>query len=173
MFSWLKRKYANWFEAPTIELKEITICYYWIQKYGQQNGCSFQNLKKVNDQWPDCEIKTDDGRLYGIEVTELVDRSVLERVQIGEEIYRIWSDQDIIRSITEILNNKNTRSHGGKYHKLIVLIHTAEFDLLFDRTNPIISAHVFNKLNNIDEAYLVYQYEPNYGYPVSILNFGA
>lgn len=169
-----ERRYANFFEGGTKELKEIFISKEWLDTYGINNGYSEDTLTTIDDQWPDCEIKTNSGELCGIEVTELVDAESIQRTEKGEDVYRQWSNEDIIEAIEERLNSKNTKTHGGKYKKLIVIIHTDEFEIVFDDRNAAIKKHCFHEMENIDEAYLLYSYDAGHEkYPVSILKLGA
>jgi hypothetical protein len=174
MFTWLKNRriYANFFEAPTKELKELAVSEEWLSTYGVGHGYNEKSLVAVasNDQWPDCEVQMDSGELRGIEVTELVDQECIERNEKNQEVYRLWNDNEIIDAIKRRLEDKNTKKHGGKYHKLIVLIHSDELEITFDRGNKAIEAHAFSGFKNIDEAYLVYSYEPSYQqYPVTTI----
>ena len=110
------------------------------------------------------------GKLCGIEVTELADNECIILNEKNKDVYRHWSNEDIIEGIEKRLRTKNARSHGGQYQKLIVLIHTDEFEIAYDIFNKIIEEHEFPGLKNIDDAYLVYSYDPRYKhYPVSIL----
>jgi len=168
------RKYANFFEGGTKELKEKFITNEWLNTYGISHGYNEDTLSSVDDQWPDCEISTNSGELCGIEVTELVDTDCIRQNQRGANVYRHWTNKEIIEAIAVRLRNKNTKSHGGKYKGLIVLIHTDEFEIQFNDCNKAIEKHCFARLENIDEAYLLYSYDPKYQkYLVSILNLGT
>ena len=172
MFTQLKkrRKYANFFEAPTKKFKELSVSEEWLITYGVEHCFDEKSLVASNDQWPDCEVKMYSGELCGIEVTELVDQECIERNEKNHDVYRFWNDNEIIEAIERRLNDKNTKSHGGKYQKLIVLIHTDEIEITCDRGNKAILAHTFSGFKNIDEAYLVYSYEPSYQqYPVTTI----
>jgi len=68
------RKYANFFEDGTKDLKEKFVSQEWLSTYGTNNGYNEPTLSIVNDQWPDCQIETNTKELCGIEVTELVDK---------------------------------------------------------------------------------------------------
>jgi len=176
MFTQLKkrRKYANFFEAPSKEFKELTVSEEWLSTYGVEQGYDGKTLVVCNEQWPDCEVKMDSGELCGIEVTELVDQECIERNEQNQEVVRLWNDNEIIEAIERRLKDKNTKSHGGKYQKLIVLIHTDDIDIIFDRGNKVLQAHTFSGLKNINEAYLVHSYEPSYQkYPVSTIKISV
>lgn len=166
-----ERKHANFFEGGTKSLKEKFVTKAWLNTYGGSHGYNEEALFPLDDQWPDCEISTISGELCGIEVTELVDTDCIRQNQKGANLYRHWTNEEIIEAIEARLKIKNTKSHGGKYIKLIVLIHTDEFEIQFNDCNEAIEKHCFAKLENIDEAYLLYSYDPKYQkYPVSILN---
>jgi hypothetical protein len=170
----MRRKYANFFEAPTKKLKELWVSEEWLSTYGVGHGYDEESLVASNDQWPDCEVKMYSGGLCGIEVTELVDQECIERNENNQDVYRRWNDDGIVEAIEQRLKDKNTKSHGGKYQKLIVLIHTDEVEITFDRGNKALEAHIFSGLKNINEAYLVYSYEPTYQqYPVTIIKLSG
>ena len=176
MFTQLKkrRKYANFFEAPSKEFKELTVSEEWLSTYGAEHGYNEKSLVASNDQWPDCEVNMNSGELCGIEVTELVDQECIERNEKNQNVYRRWNDDEIVEAIERRLKDKNTKNHGGKYQKLIVLIHTDEIEITFDRGNKVIEAHTFSGLKNINEAYLVYSYEPTYQkYPVTTIKLSV
>jgi hypothetical protein len=168
------RKYANFFEGGSKEQKESSVCEEWLNTYGAINGYDLTTLKKVDDQWPDNEVNTINGQRCGIEVNELVDSNCIRLNEKGEDVYRLWNEPEILDAITNRLKAKNTKSHGGKYKKLIVLIHTDEFEITFGTYSSVIEKHTFNDLENIDEAYLVYSYNPYFkAYPISVLTIGA
>ena len=125
MFTWLKkrRKYANFFEAPTKELKELSVSEEWLKTYGVEHGYDEKSLVARNDQWPDCEVKMYSGELCGIEVTELVDQECIERNEKNHDVYRLWNDNEIVEAIERRLKNKNTKSHVG-YASRTIFIYT-------------------------------------------------
>jgi len=92
---------------------------------------------------------------------------------MGENVYRTWNNDELLSAIHGSLMDKTTRTHGGKYTKLVVLLHTDEFEITSDAYSHVIEGHIFENLDNIYEAYMVYSYEPGKGYPVSVLNLGA
>jgi hypothetical protein len=162
------------FEAPTKKLKELSVSEEWLITYGVEHGYDEKSLVACNDQWPNCEVKMDSGELCGIEVTELVDQECIERNEKNQNVYRRWNDDEIVETIERRLKNKNIKSHGGKYQKLIVLIHTDEVEITFDIGNKVIEAYTFSGLKNINEAFLVYSYEPTYQqYPVTTIKLSA
>ncbi len=120
MVDWLRkrREYANFFEAPDKELKELMVSEEWVRAYGSKNGYESLSLRKVDDQWPDCEISTLSGKVCGIEVTELVDRErIAENEKLAKENkwdYRCWNHEEIVVALGERLKSKSIMSHGGK-----------------------------------------------------------
>ena len=165
-----RRKYAGFFEGGTKEQKELFVSQEWLNTSGIDNEYNESTLSLVDDQWPDCQIETNSGDLCGIEVTELVDQEVIQLNERGKDVYRLWTSVEVIEAITERLQTKNNKIHGGKYSKMIVLIHTDEFEILFNEYNEAVSNHTFKNMENIDEAYLLYSYDPGHkNYPVSAL----
>ena len=174
MFGWLNklRKYASHWEAPSKELKECGIAQDWLGSIGDKSVYNIRTLKAVDDQWPDCEIKNNSGENCGIEITEIVEPLAVRENEKGNDVYRLWEDPEVIEAIKERLDAKNLKSHGGKYQKLIVLLHTDEFEITHDRFDELVSKHEFSGLNNIDEAYLLYSYKDG-KYPVTKLDIKA
>jgi hypothetical protein len=52
------------------------------------------------------------GDLCGIEITELVDQEYIARNHKGENMYRFWNDNEIIKAIKKRLMAKNGKSQG-------------------------------------------------------------
>ena len=50
--------------------------------------------------------------------------------------------------------------HGGSYSKKIVVIHTDEESILYDKISPVLESYTFSSLKQIDEAYLLFSYNP-------------
>jgi hypothetical protein len=165
------RKYANFFEGGMKVLKEDFVAQEWLNRYESQNGYMESTLQSVDDEWPDCTVEMESGGFCGIEVTELVDEVCIQLNQEGKNVYRHWTIQEVISAFDSRLKAKNRMMHGGKYQKLIVLNFTDEFEITFSAFHEVIERHQFTGLSNIDEAYLLYSYDPRYQkYPVSVLN---
>jgi hypothetical protein len=98
------------------------------------------DLKSLDQDPPDCE-GTLDGQLSGIEVTELVHRSTLERSikavrqrARGEEpgkpeAYFNWSRDALVDALQKLLDVKNSKPPARSYEQYVLVIHTAEFFL--------------------------------------------
>jgi hypothetical protein len=168
------RKYANFFEGGSKVLKEHFVSQEWLNSYGYQDCYIESTLQSVDDEWPDCTVEMESGELCGIEVTELVDEVCIQMNQQGEDVYRRWTIQEVIKAIDALLKSKSRMMHGGMYQKLIVLIFTDEFEITFNAYHEAIERHQFTGSCNIDEAYLLYSYDPGYQkYPVSVLNLAS
>jgi hypothetical protein len=74
----------------------------------------------------------------------LIGRKRPLRFARGATTYREWSDQAVREKIAQILKSKDEKAHhGGLYGKLMLVIHTDEFELTSSRLFPILADSVF------------------------------
>jgi hypothetical protein len=79
---------------------------------------------------PDCEA-TLDGRVSGIEVTELIDQETLEwnLQQPNSPDYFDWDRTTFLAKLQERIDAKDRAWKGGPYERRVLVIHTDEFNL--------------------------------------------
>ena len=127
---------------------------------------------------PDCVVFDRAGREVAVEVREFVSRKAIEKnLKIERDpkktwkdsIYRDWKLNEVITEINRIIQEKDGKTFkGGPYAKKILVIHTDEFRLLIDREEVYeryLPSQSFGPVQQIDEAYLLFSYEPDVGYP--------
>jgi hypothetical protein len=155
----------------------------------QRAGMEVVNLvsRETGQDPPDCEAILD-GRLSGVEVTELVHRKTLKRSikairerRAGKEpklpeAYFSWNRDDLLSALQDLIKQKDQRSklRGGPYTRYVLIIHTNEFMLDRDTVDRLLQGHVF-RTKLITDAVLGLSYhpsaEPSGGcYPVFRLN---
>jgi hypothetical protein len=156
-----RRKYASFFDWPDKAVKEWdVVCELLSSMHARGDYRYTHKFDRVDGDWPDCVIRDSSGVQIGVEVTEFVDEKAVEICERGENVYREWSHQAVREKIAQILKRKDEKAHhGGLYGKLILVIHTDEFELTSSRLFHILADSVF-PLRNIDEAYLICSYEP-------------
>ena len=110
-FEWLKRDKA---------VKEKGIVRTLLESLSKSR--EYLNLRQSKVDPPDCVADTSDGDLVGFEVTELVNQEAIELNEKGEEVYRKWTDSEIIEKLAGILEEKDSKHYvGGPYLKLILV----------------------------------------------------
>jgi hypothetical protein len=167
-----RRKYAPFSEWPDQKEGERDVVRDLLKSMHAEGDCRYtQKVESVDGEWPDCVIQDSAGVQVGVEVTEFVDQEAVERCEKGENVYRTWRDKDVREKVEQILASKDGKAHHrNPYSKLILVIHTDEFELISPRLFPILDASPFPRPRNIDEAYFICSYEPGLGYPYRRLN---
>jgi len=107
---------------------------------------------------PDCIVKDPSGNDVGVEVSELVDKRAIEKVERGINTTRLWRENEVIQEIEKILKEKDLKRYHGSYSKIVVIIHTDEVSIEYEHIKPTIENHLFPPLKQIDEAYLLFSY---------------
>lgn len=155
------RKYSNFFDWPEKSLKERGIVEHLLESMRQCGETSYANPRSCSDQWPDVLVKDQLGGEVGVEVTELVDETSVRENQQGNGIYCIWKPAEIKDEIEKILAKKDLKSNrGGKYTKIVLLIHTDELTVEPEKYIPLIKTWSFKKPEQINEAFLLFSYDP-------------
>jgi len=164
-----QRKYASDFEWFRNEkgVKETGIVRTLLESLSRTSACEYRNLRHCKVDPPDCLADTLDGSLIGFEVRELVDQETIELNERGNEVYREWTDSEVIGKLSTILEEKDRKNYvGGPYRKLILVVHTAEPDLEYQHLATFLRSHLFGQTKQLTEAYLLFPYDsPNKAYP--------
>ena len=154
-----KRQYAAHFEYPDKPTKELGIVCEWIDLLGEEYHSPSRG---PHPNWaPDCTVLDADNMPVAVEVCELVDRRAIEDNIAGKPVYKNYKKEDFLRGIISILRSKDVKDYHGEYTKIIILIHTDEPDLSFARCEKWLEGQVFGGLQRIQEAYLIFSYDPS------------
>jgi hypothetical protein len=171
-----RRKYASHFEWFRTEkhLKEVGVVRCLIESISKGSFCEYRNLRPCEIDPPDCLANNVDGALVGFEVRELVDQKAIELNEKGEEVYRHWTDVEIIDEVAAILREKDYKNYAKKpLTKLILVIPTAEPDLDHKHLMTVLDSRFFDHTEQFNEAYLLFQYDSAVqGYPYIELKIG-
>jgi len=155
------RKSAAFWEWPDKSAKELEIVKNLLDSMERDGIKHYRNPRSLKDNWPDCTIENESGNSIAVEVTELVDEEVIQRCQQGEAVYRLWTDEDIVDEVKKRLIGKDLKSfHGNLYSKVILVIHTDEFELIASRLFPALGKGEFPVLRNIEEVFVICSYDP-------------
>jgi hypothetical protein len=163
----IRRRYASFRSAPRDNkaVSELDTVRDWLNSMSKDGGCChYRNPKTNPEDPPDCVVDDENGNPVGIEVTEFVcEEAVARSVKMeGGVNYREWEDLEIVRELEKILLKKDGKSYKrATYKKLILLIHTDEPLLRFDRAKKLLNGQTFDKPTQINEAYLLFSYDPS------------
>jgi hypothetical protein len=114
---------------------------------------------------PDFDITTDTGKLWGVEITELVSQKAIEETQKGNSVYAEWSDDDLIDEFRELVLRKDRPENikGGPYDRYVLLVHTDETFLLINRLRKLlVPLPLVTSL--ISDIYVLFSYDPKMGH---------
>ena len=173
----VQRKYASFFEWYKREksIKEKGIVESLLESLSMDGTTMYQNLRASENDPPDVLAETMGGVLVAFEVRELVDQPAIELNERGEQVYRDWTNSEVIQEIQKIIDEKDTKNYiGGPYEKWILVIPTDEPVLTHWQLKPLLDAHEFKETRQLNEAYLLFSYDPAIkGYPYIQLRFAA
>jgi len=173
----VRRKYASFFEWYKREksIKEKGIVESLLESLSMDGSAMYQNLRASENDPPDVLAETVSGALVGFEVRELVDQSAIELNERGRQVYRDWTNSEVIQEIQKIIDEKDNKNYiGGPYEKLILVIPTDEPVLTHRQLKPLLETHEFKETIQLNEAYLLFSYDAKIkGYPNIQLRFAA
>jgi hypothetical protein len=173
-----KRKgYASFWDFPDKQVKERGIVKDLLKSVELKEGvCHIRRLVSNPDKYAPVDCFGTDilGKTLAYEVTELVDEKTVRLNRRGVRVYKEWSSTELITKLTEKLLAKNDQLKAARYDKQIVVIFTDEPFLRHSWCVPILRHHAFGPLANINEAYLLFSYEPGReGCPYIVLNLDS
>lgn len=164
-----KRQYAAHFEYPDKPIKELGVVKEWANLVPERYQAP--GFGPHPNQAPDCVVLDEKRQRVGVEVCELVDRAAIEKSLNGEDVYRAYGKKDFLSAVARLLQKKSSRKYYGEYARIIVLLHTDEMDLSFERCEAWLREKTFFGIRNLAEAYLLFSYRPRVRYqylPISI-----
>jgi len=162
-----RRKYAAFFDFSDKKAKERGVVTTLLESMERKGAAVFRGpVQSVDekDQWPDCRAVDVEGRNVAFEVTELVSQEAIEANQHVGDKWCWWSDADVVGRLEKILQEKDQCSfHGNSFASVVLVIHTDEPTLEPDKIDSLLKGHIFPKLRNIEEVYLLMSYSPKLG----------
>ena len=168
-----RRGYAAFFEFPDKAIKEKIVAEQLIEQLEQEAGSPIKKLveRSEGQDPPDLEVHFGGGKIYALEVTEIVDQKKIEEIRrrsSPESDFRVYTKRDFEESIRSRLQQKDSKIlKGGPYDKYIVVLHTDEFSLDREQVANFTARMHSIPVKQIDAAYVLLSYNPAVGsYPV-------
>lgn len=176
-----RRSYASFFEWKNPNDRELgkkvkersIVCDLVKSLEKDAKSILFQTVR-YGENPPDAVATDINGNLVGFEVTELVDENTVKLWSQKFRKDKEWEMEEVIKEIERILRKKSQKLAASPYRKNILVIHTDERDLRwkFQTGEMNLSLHLFQKQPHIDQAYLLFSYQPGYEtYPYLELKF--
>jgi hypothetical protein len=157
-----EKGYASFRDWPDKSVKERAVvgdllCA--IKAEEGQHGLLTLNVNETDP--PDCIGIGLHGERVGFEVTELVDQATVERNLQGRSEWKEWGQQEFLAKLQSILNEKDRKQLRGRpYDKFVVVVHTDEPLLPHSECASMLNGHRFGPYQQINEAFLLFSYEP-------------
>jgi hypothetical protein len=168
-----RRSYANWWEGigpSDRRVKEASIARDFVEALKERGESTFADPVPSPKDPPDCIARYDTSGKAGLEITELVCEQAARATAQGRPVYRNWSRDGVLEQLDRRLVAKDSKVYlGVPYDRLVVVVHTAEFDLPPERTIEWLDGHEFGPFGRIDEAYILFSYKALKGYPIAQL----
>jgi len=156
------RKYASHFTWFDQRVEEKGVVRLLLESMEQAGDEVLHSLRTVRDDPPDCVAKDATGRDVAIEVTEIVDEDAIRYNQKGTRVIRDWKWEGVLEAIQDKIKDKDIKIFkGGPYSRIWLVIYTAEPDIISADFNPILQEHSFPPTDRIDEAFLLFSYNPS------------
>ncbi len=162
------RDYANFFEYPDRDRKELGILEELIRSLNDAGGPYFSDPASHTPDPPDCVARNAAGQLVAFEITEVVSQAAVELDARGDKVLALWEPGDLTTVIEHRLATKDAkRFQGGPYDEIVVVLHTDEFYLSVEAAESELEGTSFGPFTRIGDAYLIFSYSPQTkGYPV-------
>ena len=167
-----KRKYAPYFEASCKKRKEYDVAQRFIEALDITNKGCYHSLAFAEKEPPDCEVHDEKNNIIGIEITELVNElAVRQAANLTDQRYYpvyFWGEKDAGEVFDELgrkLREKDRKIyHKERYSKMLVVIFTDEPTLRYRKVLELLRDKIFPRFENIEEAYLLFSYDPDEDY---------
>ena len=171
-----ERDYANYWKFSIdrkLEEQQIAACLLaYLEAFEDWTGAKVTSSERDP---PDCYGTTDDGKIFGIEVTELVHQKTVERHQLRRNAEQkghtpspkaadrwdlaIWTAEALRPALIAIVQGKDKPAIGGPFAPYLVAIVTDEGSI-----TPALVAEAMTGIEvecrHVDGAYLLLSYDP-------------
>ncbi len=158
-----KRKgYASFFDWPDKPVKEHGVVCDLLESIEAEGGHhGILKLRSHQPDPPDCVGTAASGERIAFEVTELVDQDTIKRNRRGENVWKEWTQDELLLKIEGIVRRKDSKTlHGGPYSKVVLVIHTDEPLLRQMPLGEILRDQKLFPCQKITDAYLLLSYQP-------------
>lgn len=167
----LKRRHANFFLTPRKyrSIGEINIASHLLAHLESSNIVTACISLQEGMDPPDVLARFIDERLWGIEITELVEQKAITAQINGNRSEHLdlnlsWTSGKIVDSIQTLITRKSAISPNVRkaYDCYVLLIHTDERALTPEKVMGAIKGVNWVRGNTIDNAYLLFSYNPQH-----------
>lgn len=158
--------YNDWPEKQQQEIGAVLCLFESLEKQHQLQHLNLLPRGEGNDP-PDCEAVDENHQRIGIEVTELVDEKTIRNQINGDPSnWADWDRQKLLHKIHERIfaKDKPRKVKGGPYDKYILLIHTEEPGLPFQKAGKLLANTSFDNMALLDEVYLIFSFDEKLDY---------
>jgi hypothetical protein len=162
-----QRGYADFFDWPDKAVKEWGIANSFLEEFKRDDGLKIVSGKQHpggQNHAPDCQVTTDTGEIWGVEITELVSQKAIESTKRGKSFLAAWPDDDLIATFEALIAGKDCpeKVRGGPYDRYILLVHVDEDMLPGKRLKAVLGSRDF-QTRLIDDIYVLVSYDPGEG----------
>jgi len=160
-----RRGYADHFDWPEKNLKEWGIVQTFKEEIERDGGpliaSCLQHPGGHEHLAPDYQLTTHGGEVWGVEITELVNRQAIERTKRGQDVFALWPDDELQAKFRELVAKKDqpAKVSGGPYHRYVLLVHVDECMLPAERISAVLATTTL-ETRLIDEIYILLSYDP-------------
>ena len=165
----LRRKHASFWNFHKKSSKELGLFSQFFERFEQECGEKVQEWNLSDKDPPDVYARLCDGKLKGIEITELVNEQAIHNQindprRFSEELFR-FDFQEAIQKLREVLMDKEDKARlkrvGEDYDGISLLIHTDEPLLKSDQFLGL-GRDIYPDGSEVFEGvYLLFSYEPD------------
>lgn len=153
-----------WKYAPNEDVEEAGI----VREFFRASGLADEGYGKVvprgeNDP-PDCEAVNSEADTIGVEVTELIDQSVLEenvkRNSSSGLVEAEWNQEKFARKLRERVKEKDGADlEGGPYAEYFLIVHTDEGNLEHGKVRSWVEDMEFESPELLTRGFVIISYD--------------
>lgn len=121
---------------------------------------------REGDDPPDCEAVDEEGRIWGLEVTELLHSRSVAAARAGQYVEpKYWDADGVAKEIERRIARKDAASEvrGGPYERYAVIIYTDEPFLLPEHVASAVQERSFGPVRLLTDAFVLMSYDPHQG----------
>jgi hypothetical protein len=156
-----QREYANFFEGRDRGEKELWVIKSLFESMERVSDCAYEKPRIPKENPPNKIAEDKKGNVIGLEVTEVVDEETVKAYEKRRGHHKIWDGQELLGKLEQRLLDKDKRIYiGGPYFKRVLVFHADETFLDPEEIIPLMNEHEFPKTAQINEAYLLFSYDP-------------
>lgn len=158
------RGYASFFDWPDKDLKEANVCLLLIEsmvKSGLEAPGKISPRGQGNDP-PDCEIISPDGKVLGVEVTELVCEKAVKKYKATKiDDWADWDRPRLHKTLSDrVIEKDKAKIKGGPYESYYFIIYTDEPALQYENVVDLTRDWSPPQTRLIDRVYFLLSFDP-------------